>query len=159
MSAVDDIMKMINRYSKEFEIFKFYALSLVEVEKAIWLNLADTKELKTAHNLTLNRFSDLRDGLIPEKYAIEGERFNAFSGSKREMVEKYGNPYVSKERSMPHLTFCEFRESTPDLLIKQVMNRTTFDFEEIVFDKVALFETGDNGTCVKILHEVKLTNN
>jgi 2'-5' RNA ligase len=156
IESLDEIKKTLDKFKSDFDIFNFLTLNLINVEKAVWLALADSKELNTIHNFCLNKFSDLRSNLIPEKYKDDSEKYLSLNKKQQQMVKDYGNPYVKTERSTPHITLCEFSEETNDMTINGILNDYFLDFQKVTFDKIMLCESGDHGTCVKILHEIKL---
>ncbi len=83
--------------------------------------------------------------------AKDKERMKTATGVALENYRKYGYKYVG-ELSRPHITFTRFDSDRPTA-INLLPDVTTFSG---VFDRLGLFEMGDNGTCIRKITEWKL---
>ncbi|MDB5166592.1 MAG: hypothetical protein JWM37_664 [Candidatus Saccharibacteria bacterium] len=109
---------------------------------------AVTPALRDLQNLIVDALNPIRNGLR-EKDKLRMEQAD---GIKREYFEKYGYPNV-KELFRPHVTLTRFNNEnhfdTPKLPDASIFSGT--------FDRIGFFESGDNGTCVRLLSSYNLS--
>jgi 2'-5' RNA ligase len=106
-----------------------------------------TPALRELQDLIVDALNPVRNGMR-EKDKLRMEQAD---GIKREYFEKYGYPNV-KELFRPHLTLTRFN------------NENLFDASKLpdasvfsgTFESIGFFETGDNGTCVRLLSSYNL---
>lgn len=109
---------------------------------------ATTPALRELQDIIVDALNPVRNGMR-EKDKLRMEQAD---GIKREYFEKYGYPNV-KELLRPHVTLTRFN------------NENFFDISKLpdapvfsgTFDKLGFFESGDNGTCVRLLSSYDLT--
>lgn len=73
-------------------------------------------------------------------------------GLKLENLKRYGYPAVG-DLFRPHITLTRLKEHNPKVLDLLPQDISTFSG---VFDRLGLFEMGDNGTCIRKIAEFKL---
>lgn len=108
---------------------------------------AVTPDLSRLQDLIVDALNPIRNGMR-EKDKL---RMEQAVGLKREYFEKYGYPNV-KELFRPHVTLTRFN------------NENMFDTSKLPgisdfsgnFDRLSFFESGDNGTCVRLLSSYDL---
>ncbi len=75
-------------------------------------------------------------------------------GIKLENLQKYGYPAIG-ELFRPHITLTRLKEHNPKVLELLPQDVTSFSG---VFDRLGLFEMGENGTCIRKIAEFPLSN-
>jgi hypothetical protein len=78
-------------------------------------------------------------------------RLQTAVGKERENIEKYGYRSVG-ELFAPHLTLTRFKSVDPI----ETVNLPDVRSFDTVFERIGLFEMGDNGTCVRKIAEFNL---
>lgn len=104
--------------------------------------------LVSLQNEVLGAVNPLRDGLRDNDKA----RLADATGAIRENLETYGYRGVG-ESFRPHITFTRFADNK---IVDTSELPPVGDFNG-AFDKLGLFEMGDNGTCVRKIVEFPLT--
>jgi len=106
------------------------------------------EEADLLQNHIVTTFNSLRAGMRESDKA----KMSDATGLKLENLQKYGYPAVG-ELFRPHITLTRFpAEIEPDL--SGLPDPTTFNGE---FDRIGLFEMGQNGTCIRKIGEFTLT--
>ena len=75
-------------------------------------------------------------------------------GLKLENLQKYGYPAIG-DLFRPHITLTRLEEHNPKVLDLLPQDISTFSG---VFDRLGLFEMGENGTCIRKIAEFPLSN-
>ena len=103
--------------------------------------------------------SNLQDSVIEAVNPIrEGMRESDIKkmrdaeGLKLENLQNYGYPAVG-DLFRPHMTLTRLKEHNPKVLELLPQDISTFNG---VFDRLGLFEMGDNGTCIRKIAEFEL---
>jgi 2'-5' RNA ligase len=95
----------------------------------------------------INNINPIRDGLR----ANEQARLATAQGLELKNIQQYGYRSVG-ELFAPHMTLTRFL--TPEHIdIPDLPDISTFDS---IFERIAIFEMGDNGTCVRKIAEFNL---
>jgi len=116
-------------------------MGFLDAEYALTPGLCDVQDL------IVDALNPIRNGMR-EKDKVRMEQAD---GLKREYFEKYGYPNV-KELFRPHLTLTRFN------------HENWFDTAKLprisvfsgYFNRLGLFESGDNGTCVRLISSYNL---
>jgi hypothetical protein len=109
-----------------------------------------TREIDGLQDLVVNALNPIRDGMREK----DKNRMAAASGLVLENFKNYGWNSIG-ELFRPHLTLTRFNEEQKHDEAEKVLPETkNFDGK---FPKLALFEMGDNGTCVRKIFELKLS--
>jgi 2'-5' RNA ligase len=103
---------------------------------------AVTPALRDLQDLIVDALNPIRNGMR-EKDKV---RMEQAVGIKREYFEKYGYPNV-KELFRPHVTLTRFNNEKLFDTTKQP-DVSVFNGN---FERLGFFESGDNGTCVRLL--------
>ena len=117
-----------------------YEANYVDVE------YVKTKELELLQAKIIEKLNPIRDGLREK----DKERLASAVGETKFNLENYGYRSIGGI-FYPHLTFARFTSSQEDVLRSLPLK----DRFSGIFDKLGVYEMGDNGTCVR---EVKTWN-
>lgn len=108
---------------------------------------ARNSEVDSLQNQVVNVFNGLRAGMRESDKA----KMTDATDLKLENLKRYGYPAIG-ELFRPHITLTKFpAEIEPDLSV--LPPPTIFTG---VFDRIGLFEMGQNGTCIRKIAEFKL---
>lgn len=105
-------------------------------------------ELSSLQDAVIKAVNPIRSGMREKDIA----KMQDAEGLKLENLQKYGYPAIGK-LFRPHITLTRLKEHTPSVLESLPTDVTTFSG---LFDKIGLFEMGDNGTCVRKIAEFEL---
>lgn len=98
------------------------------------------EELSSLQNQVIQHINPIRDGMREKDIA----KMKDATGLKLENLKLYGYPAVG-ELFRPHVTLTRLKAHQPEVLTElpdvSVFNGT--------FDRIGLFEMGDNGTCIR----------
>lgn len=109
-----------------------------------------TGELADLQMEIIDAINPIRDGMREKDKA----RLSTTEGLVRENLEKYGYRGVG-EMFRPHMTLTRFTDE--ELALDAIEKPDAHSFDG-VFDRIGLFEMGDNGTCVRRIAEFNLTD-
>jgi 2'-5' RNA ligase len=149
----DDIGKVedsLRRISSIIGRFELITAKYFEVMNYIDVEYQKTMELEQLQDGIIKDINPLRDGMR----ANDQERLKNATGEAKTNLEKYGTMNVYS-LFRPHLTFTRFTSEVPGVIDK-LPDKKTFDG---YFDKLGLFELGEEGTCIKEVYSLKLTGN
>lgn len=102
-------------------------------------------ELASLQEQVIQALNPIRDGMREK----DKTRMQEATGLKLKNFQNYGYPAVG-ELFRPHITLSRLKENNQTAL-QSLGDLSRFDG---VFLKIGLFEMGDNGTCVRKIHEV-----
>lgn len=120
---------------------KGYGIGYVDPEYKV------TNELQSLQENILDGINPLRAGMREKDIA----KMQDATGTKLANLQKYGYPSIGK-LFRPHMTLTRLKDHMPEVLdILPAIN--TFDG---IFDRIGLFEMGDNGTCIRKILEISL---
>jgi hypothetical protein len=103
--------------------------------------------LRTLQQLVIEAVNPIRAGMRESDKA----KMQDATGVKLENLQKYGYPAVG-ELFRPHITLTRLKEHKPEVL-QLLPGIATFNG---TFDRIGLFEMGDNGTCIRKIAEYNL---
>jgi 2'-5' RNA ligase len=106
-----------------------------------------TDELRALQDTVIEAINPVRAGMRESDI----KKMQDAEGLKLGNLQKYGYPAVGK-LFRPHLTLTRLKEHNPEALII-LPDINSFGG---LFDRIGLFEMGDNGTCVRKIAELKL---
>lgn len=109
---------------------------------------ATTAPLQELQDLVVDALNPIRNGMR-EKDKLRMEQAD---GIKRDYFEKYGYPNV-KKLFRPHITLTRFDDESL-LDTSTLPNASVFSG---VFGRLGFLESGDNGTCVRLLSSFTLS--
>lgn len=106
-------------------------------------------QLHAIQQQVIEAVNPVRDGMREKDKA----RMQEATGLKLENFQKYGYPAIG-ELFRPHMTLTRLREHRPEVL-ELLPDIATFNG---TFDKIGLFEMGDNGTCIRLIKSFDLAS-
>lgn len=106
-----------------------------------------TKELSSLQDAVVGAINPVRAGMREKDKA----KLQDATGVKLENLQKYGYPSIG-ELFRPHITLSRLKEHKPEAL-DVLPSLDTFNG---TFDRIGLFEMGDNGTCIRMIGEYPL---
>lgn len=109
-----------------------------------------TEELSRLQNKVVEAVNPIRAGMRESDI----KKMQDAEGIKLDNLKKYGYPAIG-ELFRPHITLTRLKEHNPKVLELLPQDVTTFSG---VFDRLGLFEMGDNGTCIRKIAEFPLSN-
>ncbi len=107
-----------------------------------------TEELSGLQNRVIEVVNPIRAGMRES----DVRKMQDAEGLKLENLQKYGYPAVGT-LFRPHITLTRLKEHNPKVLDLLPQDISTFSG---VFDRLGLFEMGENGTCIRKIAEFKL---
>jgi 2'-5' RNA ligase len=119
-------------------------------ERFIDVEYTVSPELNQLQMKVINALNDVRSNMR----AKDKERMLSATGMALKNFQQYGYKPVG-ELFRPHITLTRFN-GEPDNASSVLPDIATFNG---TFDRLALFEMGDNGTCIRKIAEWGLTNN
>jgi len=109
-----------------------------------------TEELSNLQNKVVEAVNPIRAGMRES----DVRKMQDAEGSKLENLKKYGYPAIG-DLFRPHITLTRLKEYNPRVLELLPQDVSTFSGE---FDRLGLFEMGENGTCIRKIAEFSLAN-
>lgn len=108
-----------------------------------------TDELSSVQEKVVSAINPIRAGMREKDVA----KMQDATGLKLENLQKYGYPAIG-ELFRPHITLTRLKDHKPEAL------NALPDINQFsgVFDRIGLFEMGDNGTCIRKIAEYRLRN-
>ncbi len=110
-------------------------------------------KLLSINEAIVKSLSPLREGHLREKYTSEIAA-NKFTPRQLEYIKTFGNEYVFDEYE-PHLSLCRYSNVEGAKKITSDLNKSSA-FSSGTVTKIAIAESGPNGTCTSILEEFPL---
>jgi hypothetical protein len=142
--SVQDVLQEISTTQSEYNLaaVKYdQKMSFIDAEYEV------TSELLSLQDLIISKINPIRNGMREK----DKQRMEQADGLKRDYFKKYGYPNV-KELFRPHVTFTRFsQERLFD--VDQLPKISTFNG---AFNKLGFFESGDNGTCIRLISSYDL---
>lgn len=109
-----------------------------------------TDELSSLQDKVIEAVNPIRAGMRES----DVRKMQDAEGLKLENLQKYGYPAIG-DLFRPHITLTRLKEHNPNVLELLPQDVSTFSG---VFDRLGLFEMGENGTCIRKIAEFPLTN-
>lgn len=109
-----------------------------------------TEELSSLQNTVVEAVNPIRAGMRESDI----KKMQDAEGIKLQNLQKYGYPAIG-DLFRPHITLTRLKEHNPKVLELLPQDVTTFSG---VFDRLGLFEMGENGTCIRKIAEFPLSN-
>lgn len=109
-----------------------------------------TDALRSLQDRVIESVNPIRAGMRES----DSRKMQDAEGLKLENLQKYGYPAIGS-LFRPHITLTRLKEHNPDVLNLLPNNIDTFSG---VFDRIGLFEMGENGTCIRKIAEFPLLN-
>lgn len=145
--ALPEVEKRLAEIASHTSKLKLESDSYVQDEGYIDANYTRTPEAGQLQDKVVQAINPLRDGLRPEK-AVQ---LAAATGLAQHNLEHYGDHRIG-ELFRPHLTFTRFTNRQP-IPLEDMGAPTAFSGQ---FTKLALFEMGPHGTCIRKVQEFDL---
>jgi 2'-5' RNA ligase len=140
----------------DIQSFKIETSKLYESDGTLMWGFKNEKIINTIHRDILQLMNPYRNGYLRKKYS-DKQYLNTLSKRQIVLVKKYGYQYVL-DYYKPHITFMIYEdENKAKKVLKDIKLLDAYKNPiSIEIKKVGIFETGDNGTCIKKICEYSL---
>jgi hypothetical protein len=142
LSALARSLPVISCTATKYKLGEGFALGYIDPE----YEASDT--LRDIQTWVIEAVNPIRAGMREKDIA----KMQDATGLKLENLQKYGFPSVG-ELFRPHVTLSRLKDYKPEVL-ELLPDIRSFDGN---FNRIGLFEMGDNGTCVRQISEFKLS--
>lgn len=136
--------KAINATATTYSLGTGFGVGYVDPEYEV------TEELSNLQNSVVEAVNPIRAGMRES----DVRKMQDAEGLKLENLQKYGYPAIG-DLFRPHITLTRLKEHNPKVLELLPKDVSTFSG---VFDRLGLFEMGENGTCIRKIAEFPLSN-
>jgi len=144
---VDEVMERLGKVAAENHELELKATQYMQAEGYIDIEYQKVSQIDELQMQVVESISPLRAGLR----ARDEQRLSTFPVQLQMSLKQYGYRYVG-EAFRPHMTFTRFTSVKP-IAVGSLSDPTEFDG---LFTAIALFELGDNGTCVREVARIPL---
>jgi hypothetical protein len=148
-SSLDDVKQQLVRLASENNVFKLNAFEYHQEWGYIDVEYSNIPNAADLQMRVVKAINPLRDGLRVKDQV----RLETAEGLEFQNILDFGYRSIG-ELFSPHITLTRFESEEP-VSTDELPKIKDFD---ATFTKLAIFEMGDNGTCVKKLFEVSLKN-
>ena len=107
-----------------------------------------SEKLSSLQNRVIEAVNPIRAGMRES----DVRKMQDAEGLRLENLQKYGYPAIG-DLFRPHITLTRLKEHNPEVLELLPQDVSTFSG---VFDRLGLFEMGENGTCIRKIAEFPL---
>jgi len=145
---LDKAVTLLQTIAKQLQPISGVATRYDQKERFIDAEYEVTAELSQLQMQVINTLNDVRNGMR----AKDKERMLSATGVALKNFQQYGYKPVG-ELFRPHITLTRFNDE-PTNAQSVLPDVATFSG---TFDRLALFEMGDNGTCVRKIAEWNLS--
>lgn len=142
MAKIAKDMKAVSAKATAYRLGEGFGVGYVDSEYEV------TKELSDLQDRVIEAVNPIRAGMRES----DVRKMKDAEGLKLENLQKYGYPAIG-DLFRPHITLTKLKEHNPKVLDLLPQDVSTFSG---VFDRLGLFEMGENGTCIRKIAEFKL---
>lgn len=146
LDTIDNIQNALEKIARSTGPISLTAKDFHQENGYIDIEYERNQIIDDLQNTVLDAINPLRDGLRKK----DEERIKTSTGVELENLQKYGYRSVGSKFA-PHVTLTRFTDPGTKPTIQTAAQK--FDGE---FASIAVFEMGDNGTCVRQLFEIPL---
>lgn len=151
VSSVEEILakiandtKAVSATATTYRLGEGFGIGYVDPEYEV------TEELSGLQSRVIEAVNPVRAGMRES----DVRKMQDAEGLKLENLQKYGYPAIG-DLFRPHITLTRLKEHNPKVLELLPQDVSTFSG---VFDRLGLFEMGENGTCIRKIAEFPLSN-
>jgi hypothetical protein len=151
VSRVEEVLAEIAKYTKmisakatTYSLGTGFGVGYVDPEYEV------TNELSTLQNKVIAAVNPLRAGMRESDI----RKMQDAEGIKLDNLQNYGYPAIGS-LFRPHITLTRLKEHNPKVFELLPQDVSEFSGE---FDRLGLFEMGENGTCVRKIADFSLEN-
>jgi hypothetical protein len=141
LRSVARAQPVLSLNASKYSVSEGYAAGYVDPEYQV------TEELRKLQRTVVEGINPLRDGMMAKDLLKPQDA----DGLMLENLQKYGFAPIGK-LFRPHITLTRLKDSNADVL-SLLPDVGTFNG---TFDRLGIFEMGDNGTCITQLSEFQL---
>jgi hypothetical protein len=144
-SELDKIAKnvsIIKTNALKYNVAEGYGVGYTDVEYPA------TETMRELQEKVIDVFDKVRSGMREKDKA----KMENATGEKLENLKRFGYPAIGKH-FRPHITLTRLNEYLPEA-VRELPDIDEFNTE---FNRLGLFEMGDNGTCIGLIHVVDIT--
>lgn len=134
--------KVITATATTYRLSEGFGVGYVDPEYEV------TDELRALQEKVVEAVNPIRAGMRESDIA----KMQDATGVKLVNLQKYGYPAIGK-LFRPHITLTRLKEHNPGVLELLPKDISTFNG---IFDRIGLFEMGNNGTCTRKIAEYEL---
>ncbi len=146
--GLGNIISSLGDIARDTQRIKLETKSISVGEESIVVNFRLSPQIGDLHKQVVDRLNVIRDGRIPDKY----KNTDSLPADQKENMLKYGVRTVMKLYN-PHITIATIEDRSQ---LKQALSDVKWGIKEFTSDRMGLYETGENGTCKKLLKLFKL---
>lgn len=148
----DKILEKLEGLLKNFSPIKFVADGIKTSHGYIGMAASYSQELRSLHEAIIRETNPFRENHPREEYvSINSEEIPQ---EKKQNIELYGHPDVL-DLYRPHITITRLKD---EKIAEQIAKDIEWPVDDFMIDKIGVFKTGENGTCVELIKEFVLNN-
>jgi 2'-5' RNA ligase len=144
---LDKCAYLLKEIAAQFGPFELKVVQYFQKQRYYDAEYLKTPDVENLHAKVIEIFNPIRFGMRER----DKQKITEAMGVAKENIQKYGSIGVLK-LFRPHMTFTRLIEGQP-VPEKLLSEFSQFDGK---FDKLALFEMGENGTCIRNIISVDL---
>lgn len=148
---LDNIFQALEELLPELEKIKLVFTDVRRNHNFVGVHFSLSQEAINFQEKIIEKINPLRGGKIRDKFIALSQTAD-LPEEKRENILKYGRPDVMNLYE-PHLTISRLENND---MAEKVEREIKWEIPEFVADKIAVCQSGKNGTCVEILKEFSL---
>lgn len=150
-NSYGEMVRNLRGISAKYSVFKVKFTLFDSEDGYIGINIDNNELVKSLHADIVNTLNPLRKGILREKYQ-DPEYVEKLSENQQKNIATYGYPAVMDEFT-PHLTLIRFDNGER---AKEVAKTLVWEIKDLKVEELGIFEMGENGTCTKLVNNVKL---
>jgi 2'-5' RNA ligase len=137
---IDKVVDMISSKYKDTAIKLEFSEFFLGDDGYFDIEFEKNNSILDLHNDILRDVNQLREGHVRQKWLDE---FDSYSKTMQTNLEQFGSIYV-KDLYRPHITLAKFKDKVD---YEEILKSFKFEKIDWSFERVAVFEAGDYGTC------------
>ncbi|UCD04485.1 MAG: 2'-5' RNA ligase family protein [Candidatus Woesearchaeota archaeon] len=149
-SNVDKVLESVEEIVKNISPITFKFNKVSGGQGFVSVKFDNSPTIKRIHEEIVEKLNPLREGRIREKYGADYHM--NFNEEQIENIKKYGYP-DAMNRYSPHLSIIRLEDGS---LVEEVSKKINWSIAQFTVDKIAVYEMGEHGTCIKLIKEFEL---
>lgn len=151
-SNLNKVLKVVQKVAESTAKIPFIFKQIKSVQGFIVVYFEESSEIKHLHEEVVTKLNPLREGHLMKKYQPGADYHLKFSSKQQENIEKYGY-HRAMDLYRPHLTITRLQDASSAKIVACHLN---WKVPQFTVEKLAIYVTGDHGTCRELIHEFPL---